>query len=112
MSYERFVTPILAALPVGSFQAVVTGDAVTHGKPHPEPYLTAARMLGVDPAECVAIEDSDTGCRSAQAAGCTVLAVPHHVAVPAGERRVFRTSLSLVGPADLGSLLSGEKPGP
>jgi beta-phosphoglucomutase-like phosphatase (HAD superfamily) len=101
MSYERFVAPILTSLPVGSFQAVVTGDAVTHGKPHPEPYLTAARLLGVSPADCVAIEDSDTGCRSAESAGCTVLAVPHHVPVPPGERRVFRDSLVGMRPTDL-----------
>src|SRR4051812_33103188 len=46
MSYERFVAPVLAALPEGSFATVVTGDNVTVGKPHPEPYLAAARLLG------------------------------------------------------------------
>ena len=94
MSYRRFVAPILAALPTGSFTAVVTGDAVLQGKPHPEPYLRAARQLGVDPARCLAIEDSNTGARSAEAAGCTVLVVPNHVPVLAGERRVFSESLS------------------
>ncbi len=93
MSYERFVAPVLAALPAGSFQVVVTGDQVTRGKPDPEPYLSAARLLGVDPADCLAIEDSDTGVRSAEAAGCTVLAVPHHVPIEPGERRVFRETL-------------------
>ena len=48
MSYRRFVAPVLAALPEGSFEVVVTGDAVTQGKPHPEPYLKAAALLGVD----------------------------------------------------------------
>ena len=47
----------------------------------PEPYLTAARLAGVDPADCLAIEDSNTGARSAEAAGCTVLVVPNHVPV-------------------------------
>ncbi len=98
MSYQRFVTPILAHLPAGSFQATVTGDQVAHGKPHPEPYLTAARLLAVDPADCVAIEDSHTGATSAVAAGCRVLVVPHHVPVPAGPGRAFLTSLvELVG---------------
>ena len=105
MSYERFVTPILAQLPPGSFQVVVTGDQVTRGKPDPEPYLSAARLLGVAPGDCVAIEDSETGCRSAESAGCTVLAVPHHVAVEPGERRVFAETLVGVGPGDLASLL-------
>ena len=93
MSYARFVDPILAGLPTGTFDAVVTGDAVDRGKPHPEPYLTAARLLDVLAGECLAIEDSDTGATSAAAAGCTVLCVPHHVPVPDGPRRVFADSL-------------------
>ena len=101
MSYERFVAPILAHLPAGSFRAVVTGDSVTRGKPDPEPYLTAARLLAVDPADCVAIEDSDTGARSAEAAGCQVLVVPNHVDVAPGEGRNFRDTLVGLAPADL-----------
>jgi HAD superfamily hydrolase (TIGR01509 family) len=94
MSYQRFVAPILAALPERTFASVVTGDAVSQGKPHPEPYLKAARNLGVPPADCLAIEDSNTGARSAEAAGCTVLVVPNHVPVLPGERRIFRDSLA------------------
>jgi HAD superfamily hydrolase (TIGR01509 family) len=101
MSYERFVAPILARLPAGSFRAVVTGDAVTRGKPDPEPYLTAARLLAVDPADCVAIEDSDTGATSAAAAGWQVLVVPHYVEVPPGPGRTFRETLVGLAPADL-----------
>jgi len=93
MSYQRFVNPILSALGGDAFDVVVTGDMVTNGKPHPEPYLTAARLLGVAPGECLAIEDSEPGTTSAVAAGCTVLVVPHHVPVAPGERRVFRGSL-------------------
>jgi len=104
MSYERFVEPVLAALPAGSFAAVVTGDAVTVGKPHPEPYLTAASLLGVDPRDCVAIEDSNTGAKSAEAAGCTVLVVPNHVPVLDGDRRVFRDTLKGLDAAALGAL--------
>lgn len=103
MSYRRFVAPVLAALPAGTFAAVVTGDAVSHGKPHPEPYLKAARNLEVDPVDCVAIEDSNTGARSAEAAGCTVLVVPNHVPVLPGQRRVFRSSLAEL---DSGSLVA------
>ena len=51
----------------------------TNGKPHPEPYLRAATALGVDPVQCVAIEDSPTGVTSAAAAGCVVVAVPNLV---------------------------------
>ncbi len=68
------------------FDATVTGDEVGQGKPHPEPYLTAARALGVDPARCVAFEDTVNGYASATAAGCVTFMVspyPHSV-----ERRV------------------------
>jgi HAD superfamily hydrolase (TIGR01509 family) len=105
MSYRRFVAPILQALPPGTFDIVVTGDSVSRGKPHPEPYLSAARQLGVPPGDCLAIEDSNTGARSAEAAGCTVLVVPNHVPVLDGERRVFVDSLADVGAADLGTYL-------
>ena len=101
MSYQRFVAPILARLPEGTFTAVITGDAVTRGKPHPEPYLKAAAELGLAPGDCLAIEDSNTGARSAEAAGCTVLVVPNHVPVLAGERRIFRDSLVGLAVADL-----------
>ncbi len=89
MSYARFVEPMLAALPEDTFAAVVTGDTVTHGKPHPEPYLKAARLLGVRAEECLAVEDSNTGARSAGAAGCRVLCVPNHVPVLPGPGRVI-----------------------
>jgi HAD superfamily hydrolase (TIGR01509 family) len=93
MSYARFAAPILEHLPSGTFAAVVTGDVVERGKPHPEPYLTAARLLDVLASDCLAIEDSPTGVASAEAAGCRVLAVPLHVPVAPGERRFFAASL-------------------
>lgn len=111
MSYERFVAPILRQLPEGTFSVVMTGEKVTHGKPHPEPYLTAAAALGVDPADCVAIEDSGTGATSAEAAGCAVLVVQNHVPVPDGPRRVFRDTLADLGPADLGTVLADVRRG-
>jgi HAD superfamily hydrolase (TIGR01509 family) len=104
MSYQRFVAPILAQLPPESFSVVVTGEQVAQGKPHPEPYLTAAAALGVPPEECVAIEDSNTGAKSAEAAGCLVLVVENHVPVLEGPRRVFRDSLLGVSVDDLHGL--------
>ena len=82
----------------------MTGDAVSRGKPHPEPYLKGAHLLRVAPADCLAIEDSNTGARSAEAAGATVLVVPNHVPVLPGERRVFRDSLTQVRLADLATI--------
>ena len=106
MSYRRFVAPMLAALPAGTFSAVVTGDAVSRGKPHPEPYRKAASLLRVAPEQCLAIEDSNTGARSAQAAGCTVLVVPNHVPVLPQEGRLFRNSLVGLSVKDLPRLRS------
>ncbi len=48
-------------------------EDVTHHKPHPQPYLLAAERLSVPPANCVVVEDSESGVRSARAAGCTVI---------------------------------------
>jgi HAD superfamily hydrolase (TIGR01509 family) len=105
MSYRRFVAPILAALPADTFEVIVTGDAVSQGKPHPEPYLTAASLLGVEPAATLAIEDSNTGARSAESAGCQVLVVPNHVPVLPGERRIFVDSLAGMTVGGLRSLI-------
>jgi HAD superfamily hydrolase (TIGR01509 family) len=104
MSYQRFVAPILAHLPPETFRVVVTGDEVEYGKPHPEPYLTAAAALGVPPERCLAIEDSNTGAKSAEQAGCQVLVVENHVPVLEGPRRVFRETLEGLTARDLAEL--------
>ena len=84
MSWRRLADAVVGELPRGSFATTIVGDEVRRGKPHPEPYLTAARALSVSPRDCVALEDSPTGVRSATAAGCHVIAIPHIVDVPAG----------------------------
>jgi beta-phosphoglucomutase-like phosphatase (HAD superfamily) len=63
------------------FVAVIGGDDVVHGKPAPDIYLAAAAALGVPAAQCLAIEDSETGFRAAHAAGMTTILVPD-LAVP------------------------------
>ena len=68
------------------FTASVCGDEVPRGKPAPDPYRRAAELLRLDPADCLAIEDSVTGAASAQDAGCPVLVVPNDIAVPIGPR--------------------------
>lgn len=67
------------------FDLIVTGEDVEHPKPHPEPYLRAAELLGVDITQCVAIEDSLPGLASAVASGATVVGVPAHVDLPPSE---------------------------
>ena len=106
MSYQSLAQAIIETLPAGSFQTVVAGDDVTHGKPHPEPYLTAAERLGVAPQRCVAIEDSLTGVSSAEAAQVPVLAVEHLVPIPPAAGRTVVTTLTGWTVADLAGLLN------
>lgn len=109
-STERALTE-LALDTIGRefFDATVCGDEVDgQNKPLPEPYLRAARLLGVEPARCVAVEDSPPGAESAVAAGCTVLVVPNDVPVDPGPRRVFRASLVGVDATVLAEILAGK----
>jgi HAD superfamily hydrolase (TIGR01509 family) len=78
------------------FSASVCGDEVEHAKPAPDPYLRAAHLLGLQPAQCLAIEDSVTGSQAAEAAGCPVVVVPNDVEVPVGPRRRHVASLAEV----------------
>ncbi|HEY3014429.1 MAG TPA: HAD family phosphatase [Nocardioides sp.] len=104
-THRHLVEVALTTLGPEHFDVVVCGDEVTRSKPHPDPYLQAVRLLGVDPAHCVAIEDSPTGATAAEAAGCAVLAVPSEVPVPPGKRRTVRQSLAEVDVAYLRGLL-------
>jgi HAD superfamily hydrolase (TIGR01509 family) len=61
---------------VERFHALITRDVQSQGKPHPEPFLKAAAALGVDPADCLALEDSHNGVRAASAAGMMTVMVP------------------------------------
>jgi HAD superfamily hydrolase (TIGR01509 family) len=77
------------------FSATVCGDEVARGKPAPDAYERAAALLGLEPADCLAIEDSVNGTQAAEAAGCPVLVVPNDVEVPGSPRR--RHVPSLIG---------------
>ena len=102
MSWARFADAVVKTLPAGTFDVVITGDEVTHGKPHPEPYLTAADRLGVRAKDCVAIEDSPTGVASAVAAGCRTFAIPNVVDVPTGRGYTVVRSLRELDGSELG----------
>lgn len=101
-SYRVLVDAVLAQ-GVGPFALTLAGDEVVHGKPHPEPYLTAARLLGVDASACVVIEDSPSGVAAGEAAGCAVVAVPSVAGVSFGPapRRLAVSSLTQVRVDDL-----------
>ena len=63
----------LGGLPIP--KVLVTADDVTNGKPHPEPYLKGAELLGVKPAQCLVIEDAPAGIQAAHAAGMKAIAL-------------------------------------
>jgi HAD superfamily hydrolase (TIGR01509 family) len=67
------------------FAVTVSSEEVEHGKPAPDVYLEAARMLGVEPTRCAAVEDSHGGIRSAKAAGMLVVAIPNPTYPPDDE---------------------------
>jgi beta-phosphoglucomutase-like phosphatase (HAD superfamily) len=74
------------------FRATVSSEEVARGKPAPDVYLEAARRLAVDPTRAAAVEDSESGIRSASAAGMRVVAVPN---------RSFRPGEDALGLADV-----------
>ncbi|MDO8389418.1 MAG: HAD-IA family hydrolase [Actinomycetota bacterium] len=102
MSWQRLADAVVDILPEGTFAAVISGDMVTNGKPHPEPYLAAARALRVPAQHCVAVEDSPTGIRSAVAARCITFAVPNVVDIAPGAGYTVVPSLDDIPRAALG----------
>ncbi len=76
MSMRRMAMTVVDQIDFDAFDVVVAGDDATRPKPYPDPYLQACGHLGVDPADCVAIEDSPNGLRSAASAGAVTLGVP------------------------------------
>ncbi|MFM1958246.1 MAG: hypothetical protein RI929_609 [Actinomycetota bacterium] len=94
MSMRRMALAVVEAIPFQAFDVVVAGDDVIHGKPHPEPYQKAAALLGLDPQDCIAVEDSVTGLRSAEAAGCLPLGIVNLMPLEETGTRVIRQSLT------------------
>lgn len=106
MAYRRLADAIMAAMPAGWFDAVVTGEEVDRGKPAPDAYLRAAELLGVEPRACVAIEDSPTGADAGEAAGCLLVAVPNVVEIPRSPGRQHLPTLEGVNLDQLRTLMA------
>lgn len=87
------VDTVLKVLGQDTFHVTVAAGETPRTKPAADPYLQAARELGVDPAACVAVEDSPAGVAAAEAAGCRVIVVPSAVPVPPAPRRTIVESL-------------------
>ncbi|WP_329376500.1 HAD family phosphatase [Streptomyces sp. NBC_01351] len=103
-STRSIVDLVLAGLGPHRFAVTVADGETPRSKPHPDPYLAAARALGVDPRSCVAVEDSPTGTASAEAAGCAVLVVPSTVPVAPAAGRLVVDRLTGVDPQLLRSI--------
>lgn len=93
MSYRS--TANFVADEVGLFAGVISGEDVTHSKPHPEPYVMGAALVGVVASQCVALEDSVPGSASAVAAGAVTIALPLHV--PLSESENYTIWHTMVG---------------
>jgi HAD superfamily hydrolase (TIGR01509 family) len=107
MSVSRMAHHVADRLGFVGFDAVVSGDDVTHSKPHPEPYLRGAELLGVSPANCVSLEDSAPGIASAAAAGTAVVGIPFMVPLAEGTANVLWPTLEGRTLADLAAVLAG-----
>lgn len=79
MSTREQAEQVAARLPEGTFAGIISGNDVAKPKPDPEPYTRGASLVGVEARDCVAIEDSVTGARSAFTAGAVTVGVPNLV---------------------------------
>ncbi|MCW2871144.1 HAD family phosphatase [Actinacidiphila oryziradicis] len=105
-SHRRVIDTVLVSLGPEHFAFSLAGDEVARTKPHPDPYLLAAARLGADPARCVVIEDTPTGVRAAEAAGCRVVAVPSIAPIGPAPGRTVVGSLEHVDLSFLRSLVT------
>lgn len=106
MSMHRMAQQVVDSIGFDAFDVVVAGDDVLQGKPHPEPYLKAAELLGVKPQDCVAFEDSISGLRSAEAAGTRAVGIKNIVSIPAQPGRILWETLEGKSVADLKKLFN------
>jgi len=81
-SSGKLMNSVLKRFPQGVFDATVSRDDVVKSKPDPEPYLLAAKLLGVDIANCLVLEDSLTGAESGLRSGAQVIGIPHLIEMP------------------------------
>lgn len=106
-AYAPLASAVVEAAPEGVFHEIVTGEQVLRGKPDPEPYLTGAARLGVEPGRCVAIEDSLAGLASAEAAGTRVIGVQAFIPIPQHPGRSRLARLDQITLEDLRAVVAG-----
>ena len=94
MSMTEMAKKVVDKIPFKAFDLVLGGDQVQFGKPHPEPYSTAAEILGAEPESCIALEDSNTGLTSAETAGTVAIGIPHIAEIPSQPGRILLDTLA------------------
>ncbi|MFG2891656.1 HAD family hydrolase [Streptomyces sp. NPDC048248] len=105
-SHRTIIDHMLQSLGREHFRLTLAGDDLERTKPHPDPYLTAAARLGVDPARCAVVEDTMTGVTAGEAAGCRVVAVPSVTPIPPAPGRTVVGSLEEVDLSFLRALIT------
>jgi beta-phosphoglucomutase-like phosphatase (HAD superfamily) len=100
------LTTIRADLDGDPFDVTVCGDEVSARKPDPAPYRQAMAALGVEPSECVVVEDSESGVAAGLAAGVAVLGVPAVQEIRASPGLTLRRGLVGVRVAELAAMLA------
>jgi HAD superfamily hydrolase (TIGR01509 family) len=109
MSLRSLAELVVESMSFPAFDAIVSGDDVTHAKPHPEPYLRGAELLGVAIADCVALEDSEPGLASAVASGAVSIGVPHMVPIPESDGHTLWPTLAGRTLHDLSSVFAAAR---
>jgi len=104
MSLSSMAHHVADRLGFVGFDVVVGGDDVTHSKPHPEPYLKAADLLGVNIADCCALEDSEPGIASASASGAVTVGVPFMIDIAESPEYTLWPTLAGRTVADISAL--------
>jgi HAD superfamily hydrolase (TIGR01509 family) len=93
MALHRMAQQVVDAIPFDAFDIIVAGDDVLRGKPHPEAYLKAAELLGFDPKNCIAFEDSITGLQAAESANTYAIGIPNIIPIPDRPGRILWPTL-------------------
>ena len=108
-SLREFATLVMKDAPEGALEEFVTGDLPIPGKPNPDPYLEAARRLGVDIKNCLVFEDSPYGVEAALAAGAAVVQVPYMVDVEPQQGLTKLATLEGIDSAALADFLAAPR---